>query len=122
MAKKILVADDEEFILDLVSERLKENGYEVITASDGYRTVELAREQRPHLIILDVKMPCGGGNAAYDSLKNMAETARIPIIFFTAYLTDDVVQKIRDGGARDYVAKPFKMEEILAKVRAVIGV
>lgn len=121
MAKKILVVDDEIQLLDLVAQRLRDSGYEVFVASDALHAVKVAINIKPDLIILDMRMPAGGGLGAYDILKRSIHTSVIPIIFATAYPTDDIRQRVLAKGARDFITKPFKFEELLSKVKKALG-
>ncbi len=121
MAKKILLVDDDFNMLKLISSRLKAGGYEVITASDSIQAVTKAHQEKPDLIILDMRMPAGGGKTVYDNLKVSTKTSLIPVIFITAYPSDEMRQKVMNMGAEDFITKPFKPEELLSKVKKVLG-
>jgi DNA-binding response OmpR family regulator len=69
---------------------------------------------------MDVKMPAGGGMSAYDNLRHSALTSATPVIFITAYATSELVKKVESGFAVDYLAKPFKMAELLTKIRHML--
>ena len=119
--KKILVADDDQDIVELLVSRLTANNYEVITAYDGLRAVEQAMAHNPDLIILDIKMPAGTGINVYETLKHSVKTASIPVIFITAYASDDIKNKVMAMGAKDFITKPFASEELLTKICRIIG-
>lgn len=121
MAKKILIVDDEPQIVRLLSQRLKTNGYETFGANDSYQCIKMAREAKPDLILLDIKMPAGGGVHAFTTLKSSTYTSTIPIIFITAYPGDEVKKLIKDMGADGFFAKPFSSSELLNKIRDLIG-
>jgi DNA-binding response OmpR family regulator len=121
MSKKILIADDESSILKLLTLRLKANNYEVIAASDGMQAVMRAHQDKPDLIILDIRMPAGGGMTVCGHLKESIETMAIPIIFITAHPSDELRQKAREMGVEDFIAKPFNDEELIAKIRKILG-
>ena len=121
MAKKILVVDDEPQIVKLLASRLKAHNYEVSVARDGYQCIKVAREEKPDLIILDIKMPAGGGVSAYESLGNMSDTMTTPVIFITAYPSDKIEKQVREMGAVDFIHKPFDSEDLLQKVRTALG-
>ena len=121
MTKSILVVDDEEPILELICDRLKDSGYYVSAASDGIQAVNSAHMQKPDLILLDVKIPGGGGIGVFEKLKMSKNTASIPIIFITAYDNEDLRQKLFAKGAKDFIAKPFKFEELIRKVKQALG-
>lgn len=97
MKKKILAVDDEEQIVKLLTMRLQTNNYEVIIAYDGYQCVQMAKGEKPDLILLDIKMPNGGGGIhAFNILKSSIYTSTIPIIFITAYPGDEVKNKLKN--------------------------
>jgi diguanylate cyclase (GGDEF)-like protein len=116
----ILVADDEPVNLALIRRRLEWEHYRVVTAEDGGQAVEAARRTSPDLIILDVMMPVLDGLQACRLLKGDPATRDIPVIFLSAL--DDTDTKVRGLGlgANDYVSKPFRVEELLARVSVAI--
>lgn len=116
----ILVADDEPVNLALIRRRLEWEQYRVETAEDGGQAVEAARRVLPDLIILDVMMPVMDGLQACRLLKEDPATRDIPVIFLSAL--DDTDTKVRGLGlgANDYVSKPFRVEELLARVSVAI--
>jgi two-component system cell cycle response regulator len=116
----ILVADDEPVNLALIRRRLEWEHYRVETAEDGGQAVEAARRVLPDLIILDVMMPVMDGLKACGLLKDDPATRDIPVIFLSAL--DDTDTKVRalGLGANDYVSKPFRVEELLARVSVAI--
>jgi DNA-binding response OmpR family regulator len=120
-APLVLVADDDEDILELVSYRLSRAGYEVVTASDGEQALERAREHNPALAVLDVMMPKLDGYEVTRRLRDDPTTAAIPVILLTARVQDADVSSGFDAGADDYVKKPFSPQELRARVQAVLG-
>jgi len=121
MKKKILIVDDEPSILRLLSKRLKDNGYETFTADDSYQCIQITREVKPDLILLDMQMPAGGGLQAFESLKASVYTSTIPIIFITALPGEDVKNLIMEIGADGYFQKPFKFVELQKIIKEIIG-
>ncbi|SHF24060.1 two-component system, OmpR family, alkaline phosphatase synthesis response regulator PhoP [Desulfofundulus australicus DSM 11792] len=115
---KILVVDDEEHILELIRFNLEKEGYQVVTATDGNTAVEIARSQRPDLILLDVMLPEQDGLAVCRILQQEAATRRIPVIMISA--RGDELDKVLglEMGADDYVTKPFSPRELVARVKA----
>lgn len=114
---KILVADDEISIRQIVEARLKMAGYDVITAADGAEALELVKLEHPNLIVLDIMMPkMDGLQVCREIRKNMT----IPIIMLTA--KGDVIDRIQalELGADDYVVKPFSPRELEARIKAVL--
>ncbi|HVF49990.1 MAG TPA: diguanylate cyclase [Pyrinomonadaceae bacterium] len=116
----ILVADDEPVNLALIKRRLEWEQYKIVTAQNGREAVERARELSPDLIILDVMMPVMDGLEACRILKGTPETRDIPVIFLSAL--DDTETKVSglSIGANDYISKPFRTEELLARVSVAI--
>ena len=116
MAKKILIIDDEENIVDIVKFHLEKNGYETIFAMNGAAGLELALTENPDLILLDIMLPEMDG---FDVCKRIREHhLAIPIIMLTA--KGDEVDKILglELGADDYMTKPFSTRELIARIRA----
>jgi DNA-binding response OmpR family regulator len=120
MAKKILIVDDDKNIVSLLVSRLRANGYDVVVAFDGVGAVSQAHKERPDLILLDIRMPGGGGASVYDNLLISSETMTIPIIFMTAYSEDEKFQKLVEGKAA-YLVKPFDMNLAMAEIRKILG-
>ena len=121
MKKKILVVDDEPQIVRLLSQRLKANGYETFAANDAYQCIKMTRDVKPDLILLDIKMPAGGGIRAFETLKSSVYTSTIPIIFITAYPGEEIIQQVNDLGADGFFSKPFKSLDLLNKIKELIG-
>lgn len=120
MKKKILVVDDEPQIVRLLALRLKANNFDVISAYDGYQCVEVAKLELPDLILLDIKMPLGGGVKAFENLKNIATTNTIPVIFITAYPSIEVKKQVMEMGAEDFISKPFNSEVLIEKINTIL--
>jgi two-component system OmpR family response regulator len=115
---RLLVVDDEPNIVELLSASLRYAGFEVASASDGNDAVQVARTFRPDLVVLDVMMPGLDGFGVARRLREKG--TRIPILFLTARdATQDKVTGLTLGGD-DYVTKPFSLEEVIARIRAVL--
>jgi DNA-binding response OmpR family regulator len=111
----ILVADDEKDIRDLIKISLEENGYTVLTAQNGKEAWDILSAQEVHLAILDVMMPVMDG---FNLLRKIREHSTLPVIFLTAR-TDEMDKVLGLGlGADDYLAKPFSIAELVARVGA----
>jgi DNA-binding response OmpR family regulator len=117
----VLVADDDDDIRDLVAFRLDRAGYEVLRAGDGQEALDLAKEHRPDLAVLDVMMPKLTGYDVTRELRADAATSRIPVILLTARVQEADVARGFEAGADDYVKKPFSPQELKARVQAVLG-
>jgi two-component system, OmpR family, response regulator len=115
---RLLVVDDEATILELLSGSLRLAGFEVATAASGAAAVRVAASSRPDLVLLDVMMPDGDGFEALRRIR--AGGCEVPVIFLTA--RDEVADRVRGfaEGADDYVTKPFSLEELLGRIRAVL--
>jgi len=117
---KILVVDDDSAINELIKINLELAGYAVVQALDGIKGFALAKQELPNAIILDVMMPEVDGYTVAQRIRQNAETKNIPIIMLTALsqLNDKV--KGFDLGVDDYLVKPFEMEELKVRIRAVL--
>jgi diguanylate cyclase (GGDEF)-like protein len=115
----VLVADDDEDIRSLVALRLRRAGYEVVTAANGEEALALAHEHEPDLLLLDVSMPRLDGYAVCRQVQALGPTAP-PVIFLTARTHAAGLLEGFDAGASDYVMKPFRPDELLARVQAVL--
>ena len=114
---KILVVDDEALLVKGIRFNLQNEGYEVITGSNGLEAVKLVQEQHPDLVVLDVMMPEMDGLTACSKIREFSD---IPIIMLTAK-TDDMDKLIGfDHGADDYLTKPFNILELKARIRALL--
>jgi DNA-binding response OmpR family regulator len=117
---KVLIVEDEETLARTLAEKLRSDGFTVITAADGEEGLEKIREERPDLIVLDIMLPKLDGLSLCRIIRRDTATAHIPIIMLTARGTE--VDKIvgLESGADDYVVKPLALGEFLARVRAVM--
>lgn len=115
--RKILVVDDEQKIVELVRLYLEKDGYRVLTAYDGLQALELARQKRPDLIVLDLMLP---GMDGLDVCRILQAESEVPIIMLTARTTDEDKLIGLELGADDYITKPFSPRELVARVRVVL--
>jgi DNA-binding response OmpR family regulator len=120
MADTVLVVDDEEYVRELLKTFLTETGYQVIVASHGEEALELAKKERPQVIILDVKMPGIDGIETCRRLKSDEGTGVIPVIVATALR--ETLPEVLDAGANDFVTKPFHLTELLTRIRSILRV
>jgi DNA-binding response OmpR family regulator len=118
--RRILVADDEEDVLELVTANLKQAGFVTLTADDGAKALQRARNDQPALVILDLMLPGMSGLEVCKVLKNDPQTARLPIIMLTAKAEE--VDRIvgLELGAEDYITKPFSPRELVLRVQSVL--
>ena len=117
MSNKILIVEDDPNILEALKYNLGKEGYDTITAIDGVQALELARTNKPDLIVLDIMLPKMSG---FEVCRILRKEMAIPIIMLTA--RDDEIDKVTglDLGADDYMTKPFSMRELMARIRAML--
>lgn len=117
MAQKILVIEDEKNISDLLELYLEKEGYETMAAVDGVKGIEAFRSFHPDLVLLDIMLPIMDG---WSVLKKIREDGKTPVIMLTA--KGELADKIQglEGGADDYVTKPFETREVVARIHAVL--
>ena len=114
--KKILIVDDDEVFLKMLEKTLISSGYSVSQATNGKDAIDLAKNWRPHLIVLDIMMPeMDGGEVALVLEKDTA-TKKIPIIFMTSLLKKEDENKLTYSNMRSYMAKPYDKDELLAEI------
>jgi len=118
--KKILIVDDERDIVKALTIRLQSSGYHTVVAFDGAQGVFMAHKERPHLIILDIRMPAGDGFSVAEKLKESKRMSRIPIIFVTGSPERNAEERAREVGARYFIKKPYDPEELLDAVRRAL--
>jgi two-component system, cell cycle response regulator len=116
----ILVIDDDLDALEVAKTRLAKENLRVLRAAGGIAGLELARREKPDLILLDVEMPDLSGFDVCRILKGDAELCMIPVLFLSASTTAEDMVKGLDVGAVDYIAKPFNVVELRARVRAAL--
>jgi DNA-binding response OmpR family regulator len=117
---KILIAEDERDIRDLITFTLRFAGHEVITAVNGEEAVNLANEVHPDLILMDVRMPKMTGYEACKILKSEKSTETIPVAFLSAKGQEAEVQTGIEAGAVEYILKPFSPDQLTERVQAIL--
>ena len=119
--KTVLVVEDQPINAELVTEILTGEGYEVLTASNAPAGIDIARTQRPDMILMDVQLPGMDGLSATRMLKDDPETAGIPVYALTAHAMQEDVEKARQAGCDGYVCKPISVPDLITMVEATIG-
>ena len=114
---KILVAEDDPDIRELIALSLRFAGYEVIPAADGQQAVDLAVERKPDLILLDIRMPRLTGFEALEQIKQRDEFAQTPVVILSAKGQESEIQAGLELGAIQYILKPFAPDELVAKIK-----
>lgn len=117
--KKILIVDDEAEICSVLRLFFQKQGYQVVTCTDGDGAIALAAQERPHLIILDMKMPGISGVEVLRILRENRSTAKI--IILSAVKDDGVIQETLRLGAHGYLTKPFRLEHVEQLLHSVLG-
>jgi two-component system alkaline phosphatase synthesis response regulator PhoP len=117
---KILVAEDETDIRELIVYSLTFSGFQVVTAADGEEAVQKALEEKPDLIMLDVRMPKMTGYEACTEIKNSSELKDVPVVMLSAKGQESEIEAGLQVGAYEYILKPFVLDELVEKVRSIV--
>lgn len=121
MAKKVLIVEDNELNMKLFKDLLEANGIETIETSDGQNVLELARENKPDLVLMDIQLPEVSGLDVTKWLKDDDDLKSIPVVAVTAFAMKGDEQKIRDGGCEDYISKPISVSHFLEVIDKYLG-
>lgn len=116
----ILVVDDETDLLDLIEYNLKKEGFAVLKAENGEQGIEVAKEHKPDLVLLDIMMPKMDGMQAVEVMRNDDELKHIPIIFLTARSDEKTEVEGLNKGADDYITKPISTTKLISRIKAVL--
>jgi len=117
---KILLVEDNEMNRDMLSRRLRRNGYEVVIAIDGLQGVEMAASEAPDLILMDMSLPVIDGWEAARRVRQNEATRKIPVIALTAHAMAGDREKAIEAGCDDYDTKPVEITRLLGKITALI--
>jgi two-component system, cell cycle response regulator DivK len=117
---KILIVEDNEMNLDMLSRRLARKGYQVITAMDGADGLQMASYEMPDLILMDMSLPGMDGWEATTHLKANPETSRIPVIALTAHAMVGDRERAMEAGCNDYDTKPVEIDRLLGKMEDLL--
>jgi DNA-binding response OmpR family regulator len=118
---KILIAEDERDIRDLVAFTLRFAGYEVVAAANGEEAVLLASKEDPDLILMDVRMPRMTGYDACRVMKSNPELKDIPVVFLSAKGQESEIQTGLEAGAEEYLLKPFAPDQLTERVKSILA-
>ncbi len=121
MPKKILIVEDNELNMKLFCDLLEAHAYETVQTRDGLEALELAREHRPDLILMDIQLPEVSGLEVTKWIKEDEELRAIPVIAVTAFAMKGDEEKIREGGCEAYIAKPISVGDFLATIKKFLG-
>lgn len=119
---KILLVEDNEMNLDMLSRRLEKRGHQILIATDGAQGVALAQSEQPNLILMDMSLPVMDGWEATRRLKGAADTHHIPIIALTAHAVAGDRERCLEAGCDEYENKPVKFPQLIAKIDRLLGI
>ena len=119
--KKILLIDDDTMLVNMITERLGSEGYEVLSASDGNSGFKEAQKKKPDLILLDVKMGKTNGFDVLNKLKEDKKTRGIPVFMLTGNTGQEDINKGIQGYADKYITKPFETKDLLNEIRQTLS-
>lgn len=121
MAQTILIVEDNELNMKLFRDLLEAQGYEVLQTRDGMQALDLARSERPDLIVMDIQLPQVSGLEVTKWIKADDELKDIPVVAVTAFAMKGDEEKIREGGCEAYVAKPISVNDFLLTIRKFLN-
>jgi two-component system cell cycle response regulator DivK len=113
---KILIVEDNEMNRDMLSRRLERRGFAIVMAVDGQQGVDMARSEKPDLILMDMSLPVMDGWTATQTIKGDAELKGIPVIALTAHAMEGDREKAMSAGCDDYDTKPIELPRLLEKI------
>ncbi len=118
---KILLVEDDEMNRDMLSRRLMKRDYDVVIATDGQQGVDMARSEKPDIVLMDMSLPVMDGWTATRTLKGDPATAGTPVIALTAHAMSGDEDKAREAGCDDFDTKPVELKRLLGKIEKLIG-
>ena len=121
MAKTILIVEDNELNMKLFRDLLEAQGYQILQTRDGMQALDMARRERPDLIVMDIQLPQVSGLEVTKWIKADDDLKHIPIVAVTAFAMKGDEEKIREGGCEAYVAKPISVKAFLSTIEKFIG-
>ena len=121
MPKRVMIVEDNELNMKLFNDLLEAQNYETIQTSNGLKALDLAREHRPDLILMDIQLPEISGLEVTKWIKEDETLARIPVIAVTAFAMKGDEERIRQGGCEAYISKPISVLKFLETVKSYLG-
>ena len=119
MQKRILLVDDDNDLVELIGFNLRKAGFDILVANDGIAALELARDESPDLVLLDVMMPELNGFEVCETLRRNPSTSTVPVVMLTAMPGEFSRIFGLEAGATEYHSKPFKVAELVGRIRAL---
>ncbi len=121
MSKKVLIVEDNELNMKLFHDLLEAHGYETLQTREGLKAIDMAREHRPDLILMDIQLPEVSGLDVTKWLKNDEELSSIPVVAVTAFAMKGDEERIREGGCEGYLSKPITVSTFIETIRKFLG-
>lgn len=121
MAKTILIVEDNELNMKLFRDLLEAQGYDILQTRDGMQALDLARKERPDLIVMDIQLPQVSGLEVTKWIKADDDLKHIPVVAVTAFAMKGDEEKIREGGCEAYVAKPISVKDFLSTIERFLA-
>ncbi|MFD2259043.1 response regulator [Chelativorans composti] len=121
MAKKVMIVEDNELNMKLFRDLIEANGYETVLTRSGLNALELAREHRPDLILMDIQLPEVSGLEVTRRLKQDETLRSIPVIAVTAFAMKGDEERIRQGGCEAYISKPISITSFIQTIKTYLG-
>jgi len=121
MSQTILIVEDNALNMKLFQDLLVANGYRVLQTNDGFKALDMVREHRPDLVLMDIQLPEISGLVITKQIKDDEELKNIPVIAVTAFAMKGDEEKIREGGCEAYIAKPISIPHFLETIKKVMG-
>ncbi len=118
---KILIADDDHDLVEVLSNYIEMSGFETLAAYEGVRTLEVVHKSKPDLVILDLNMPAGNGMYVLKTLRSHWQTKKIPVIILTGLNDPNLKKQIEEMGAQDFMTKPYDSAELLHKIKKLVN-
>ncbi len=121
MPKKVMIVEDNELNMKLFRDLIEANGYETVRTRDGLQALDLAREHRPDLILMDIQLPEVSGLEVTKWLKEEDDLRDIPVIAVTAFAMKGDEERIRQGGCEAYISKPISVPRFIETIKSYLG-
>jgi len=121
MSKKVLIVEDNELNMKLFRDLLEAHGFETVQTREGLKALEMAREHKPDLILMDIQLPEVSGLDVTKWIKNDQDLAKIPVVAVTAFAMKGDEERIREGGCEGYLSKPITVASFIETVRKFLG-
>jgi CheY-like chemotaxis protein len=119
--QNILIIDDDDDQVDVLSHRLRSNGFEISSAESGQRGIDMVHDHKPHLVILDLRLPDIDGFSICQQLADDPETCAIPVIIVSGMVRPDIIRRSRSVGCQYYVRKPYDPNALLLLIENALG-